>query len=198
MKTRMLNKNDCNEVAAIHIQAFEGFFLTTLGIRFLRTYYKSCFKCVDTIAFGINDDNNNLIGFATGTILSKGYHKKILLNNLFSFLYSIIQSVIFRPSVLIRLAFNINKNKENEDDGVYSELLSIGVIPDKNGKGIGAILLQEFEIEAKKRGASKIALTTDLFQNERVIRFYTKSGYETFYEFNTYPNRRMLKMIKIL
>ena len=44
----------------------------------------------------------------------------------------------------------------------------------------------------------EISLTTDYYNNEKTIAFYKKMGYAVLYEFVTYPNRKMYRMIKNL
>jgi ribosomal protein S18 acetylase RimI-like enzyme len=92
----------------------------------------------------------------------------------------------------------MEKTKLIEDDGKYAELLSIAVTPNAKGLGIGRELIAHFESDAKARGCKKIALTTDYYNNDVVVAFYKKSGYKVFYEFTTYPNRKMYKLIKNL
>lgn len=77
-------------------------------------------------------------------------------------------------------------------------MLSIAILPDLKGSGYGKVLLDEFEKKAKFHQASKIALTTDYNNNDNVIKFYNKSGYEVYYDFIAYPNRHMYKLIKKL
>ena len=53
----------------------------------------------------------------------------------------------------------------------------------KNRLGIGQNLLAKFESNVKEKGINKITLTTDADDNDNVLRFYKKSGYEIFYDF---------------
>jgi GNAT superfamily N-acetyltransferase len=71
-------------------------------------------------------------------------------------------------------------------------------MPNLKGFGYGKMLLDEFEFNAKKMGVNKIALTTDFYDNETVINFYKTNNYKAYYDFMTYPNRKMYKMIKNL
>jgi ribosomal protein S18 acetylase RimI-like enzyme len=198
MKIKQLEISDVNAVVKIHQSAFSSFFLTQLGERFLRVYYRSCIKSkVSTIAVGIFSPNNALLGFSIGSAQSKGYYKAVLKDNFVRFCGVGLYLVFTKPLALIRLAKNMDKiNEELNDDGLYCELLSIGIDSKDKGKGYGKVLLEAFENEALKRGINKIALTTDYNNNDGVIAFYKKSGYEVFYEFITYPNRKMYKFIK--
>lgn len=197
-KFRKMVFSDVKEVSLIHQAAFKNFFLTTLGIRFLETYYEACLTNDNTIAFCALDNNGKIVGFATGTLLAKGYHKSIFLRHWFVFLASLAISIVKKPSILIRLARNLEKNERKDDKGDYAELLSIGVDPSCKGGGVGKTLLNFFRQEIKKRGGNKIVLTTDKLNNDSVLGFYQKAGFETYYEFSTYPNRKMYKLIALL
>jgi ribosomal protein S18 acetylase RimI-like enzyme len=93
---------------------------------------------------------------------------------------------------------NFRKVNHVDDDGKYAELLSIGVLPEKNGLGIGKKLLIKFENKVREKGINTITLTTDLESNDNVLNFYKKCGYKVYYDFITFPNRKMLKLIKEL
>ncbi len=85
-----------------------------------------------------------------------------------------------------------------KDDGYYAELLSIGVSVKWQGQGIGKKLLIQLENEMKLQGCSSLSLTTDYNDNEKAIQFYKGLGYAVYYDFITYPNRKMYRMIKKL
>lgn len=188
---------DYKQVAQVHLNSFKGFFLTELGIKFLFIYYKSVLKSKNTISVcAIN--NNLIIGFITGCTLSKGYNKNLLLANLFSFSLFALQTLFTKPKSLIRLFNNFNKIKNSSDDGMYSEIQSIAVLPEFKGKGIGEALVKEFEKIAIEKKIDKITLTTDYYDNDSVVNFYKRNGYTVFYDFMAYPNRRMYKLIKNL
>ena len=186
------------QIAEIHLNSFKGFFLTTLGFSFLKAYYKTCAKSEDAISIcAIDDETGKILGFSVGCYHSKGFNKRLILSNLIIYSYQAIIVFFTKPLALIRIFKNLGKGEGvKKDDSNYAELLSIGVLPDKNGLGIGKNLLMEFESEVKKKGLHKITLTTDAEANENVLQFYKKSGYKVFYDFITYPNRKMFKLIK--
>jgi ribosomal protein S18 acetylase RimI-like enzyme len=195
---RKLNVIDVSEITLIHIKSFKDFFLTSLGKRFLNTYYKSCLKSAESIAICAIDENQNLVGFSVGCVHSKGFHKRLIKKSLLDFMVQGIIILFSNPKAIIRLLNNLGKNTNKEDNGNYAELLSIGVLPNFNGYGIGKELIKRFEEEAKLRNAKEIALTTDLQNNDRVLEFYYNNGYSIYYDFIAYPNRKMYKLIKKL
>ena len=77
-------------------------------------------------------------------------------------------------------------------------MLSIGVLIEKKGLGIGKGLLFEFEQIINKENIKRVSLTTDFNSNDGVLKFYKSMGYDVYYEFVTYPNRKMFKLIKKL
>jgi len=196
---RKSNVSDSNQIAKIHLKSFPNFFLTTLGHSFLKTYYRSCAKSKEAISIcAIDQDDKKLLGFAVGCFNSAGFNKRLIFSNLLEYSYRAIVLLFTKPIALIRLYKNLAKNNNRDDKGKYAELLSIGVLPDQNGFGIGQYLLVKFENQVKKKGVNTITLTTDADSNDSVLRFYKKSGYTVYYDFETFPNRQMLKLIKEL
>lgn len=195
---RDLKSDDLESIVNIHLQAFKDFFLTSLGKRFLKVYYKACLNDTESISICVINQNNQIEGFAIGCLQSLGFHKRILIRNFPLFLQQAIIILFERPRSLIRLILNFEKNNNRTDNGKYSELLSIAVLPKNKGLGLGKELLNKFEEIAKNKGSKKITLTTDFYNNQDVILFYQKNGYEIFYDFISFPERRMFKLFKIL
>ncbi|MDM8160295.1 GNAT family N-acetyltransferase [Labilibaculum sp. K2S] len=199
MKVTKINKNIPEGLIDAHNQAFHDFFLTSLGSKFLKLYYSTVLKSSKGLVLCLQNEKGTVLGFAVGTAYSKGFHKNILLHNIFSYVWVLFIVCISRPKAIFRLLTNLNKGANNNEDlGDYAELLSIAVPPQYNGLGYGKLLLQAFEDELLNLKVKKSALTTDYFDNEGVIAFYKKMGYEIFYDFTSYPNRRMYKLIKNL
>ena len=189
--------SDSNQIAKIHLKSFPNFFLTTLGYSFLKTYYTSCAKSKEAISIcAINNETKKILGFAVGCLNSKGFNKKLIYSNLGAYFYQTLILLFTKPVALIRLFKNLGKGNIESDKGNYAELLSIGVSPDQNGLGIGQHLLAKFENQVREKGINTITLTTDADSNDSVLRFYKKSGYKVYYDFITFPNRKMLKLIK--
>ena len=193
---RTVYNYEYNFIAELHLQSFPDFFLSSLGKEFLETYYKSCLKDPDCIAFAAMDEYGELKGFILGTKLSKGFHKRVLVQNLYDFISSLIIICIKHPKSILRLLKNLSKNSREEKFNNYSELLSIGVSPDYMRLGIGKRLLKLFENAVLASGNSRIFLTTDSENNDKVVSFYERAGYIIQYKFETFPKRVMYKMSK--
>jgi ribosomal protein S18 acetylase RimI-like enzyme len=188
-----------DQIAKIHLKSFPNFFLTTLGYSFLKTYYKSCSKSKEAISIcAIDNETKKIVGFAVGCLNSKGFNKKLIYSNLGAYFYQTLILLCTKPLALIRLFKNLGKGNVLSDKGNYAELLSIGMSPDQSGLGIGQNLLAKFENKVREKGVNTITLTTDVDSNDNVLKFYKKSGYKVYYDFVTFPDRNMLKLIKKL
>ena len=196
---RKANKNDVKVIVSIHQQAFPDFFLTTLGSRFLQLYYKCMCKCEYAVTLCAEEDGV-VKGFATSSYYSHGFNTMLIKKNLLKFGLMGVELLFTKPKAILRLVKNLDKEAEGnavEDNGDYAELYSIAVKPGKQGSGIGKKLLLATEEEVVNHN-SKISLTTDYYNNEKTIGFYHSLGYQDYYEFVTYPDRRMWRMIKEL
>jgi ribosomal protein S18 acetylase RimI-like enzyme len=199
VKIRKANVKDANELALLHLQIFNNFFMSSLGHGFLKSYYKTALKFSNTICLVSIDGNDNIQGFVLGRVRTKGYLKKLLIRGLPTFLMQGIILIFTNPKALLRLAKNLEKKDRKsyfKDKQDYSEIGLIGVKPELKGRGIGHQLLTVFEEEVKEQGAKKLSLTTDYFNNEHTLKVYKAWGFKIYYDFISYPNRRMYRLIK--
>jgi len=197
MEYNVIQRHEHRYLTDIHLDAFHGFFLSSLGKRFLNAYYNAALNSNEMIAVcAINDEQ--IMGFATGCVRSKGFHKRLIYKNFITFLIQGLILIFTKPKAILRLIRNLDKISNENDDGEYAELISIGVSHAAKGMGVGKALIKTFEEEAIRKGCKKITLTTDYYNNKEVVTFYMRFGYQVFYEFMAYPKRKMYKFIKEL
>jgi ribosomal protein S18 acetylase RimI-like enzyme len=198
MEIKEISKKDLPQVIEVHKISFKGFFLTELGDHFLTVYYDCVRKDERGLLIGFYDEGQ-LCGFCAATTFSKGFNKHLVKKNLVRFSLIGVRLVFTQIPSLVRLVKNFTKtNPDVKDEGNYAELLSIGVSGNKQGQGIGKKLLIQLESELRLKGCTSLSLTTDYNDNEKAIQFYKDLGYAVYYDFVTYPNRRMYRMIKKL
>ena len=198
MIIRKATINDVDTIVEIHLNAFEGFFLTSLGAEFLRFYY-SCFVRSNETVTMIAEENGVIYGFSASSKFCNGFNSRLIKSNLIAFGLLSFKLLLIKPISLLRLVKNLSKKGENViDNEDYAELYSIGVCKSAQGKGVGKMLLLKSEQVMKEEGVTRVSLTTDFDNNEQAVGFYHSMGYETLYEFVTYPNRKMYRLIKIL
>ncbi len=191
-------KNDIEAIVRVHEAAFPDFFLTQLGFAFLRLYYKSVMNHKDGVLLTCKMDGAT-IGLCAGAVLSAGFNTKLIKANLFQFGWESMKILFTKPKALIHLMKNISKEDSSVgDNGEYAELLSIAVDPKVQRSGAGKAMLLELEKVLKEIGGERLSLTTDYEDNDKAVSFYKSLGYEPWYDFVTYPNRRMYRLIKQL
>lgn len=198
MELRKANKKDINRIVSIHLDAFKGFFLTSLGRDFLQFYYSVFLKSSETVVYCAVDDGS-VIGFSAATKVSKGFNKRLIMENFIRFVALSLKLIFTNPNSLLRLVNNLSKKSDEvEDEEDYAELFSIGVASTQQGKGVGKVLLAKTEEVLKLEGVKKVSLTTDYDNNDSAIGFYRSMGYTELYVFTTYPKRKMYRLIKNL
>lgn len=192
MNVRKATKKDINSIVNIHMERFSSFFLTSLGVSFLKVFYRAFLKVPGILL--VLEDEGEIKGFAAGSKENRGFFKKLLKNNLIEFAFSGVKVLITKPSALKRMASNAGKSEKN--NLIFAELLSIATR--KNKQGYGKLLLKEFEKEVARENENNLplSLTTDFENNEKAINFYKDSGYEIYEIYQAYQNRKMIRFIK--
>lgn len=194
---RKAKLKDVDEIVLIHQNAFKDFFLSSLGKRFLRLYYSSFIMSDEGVVYCAQKEEE-VVGFSACSYFSRGFNSSLIKQNVIKFGIEAFLLLFSNPRALIRLAKNMNKESSDvsiKDKGEYAELYSIAVSPKSQGEGVGRRLLTSTEQEIMKRN-TQVSLTTDYYNNDKTIGFYHSLGYENYYEFTTYPDRRMWRMIK--
>ncbi len=69
--------------------------------------------------------------------------------------------------------------------------MSIAVVPEAQGFGVGQKLVHAFLVEASRRGCEHVNLTTDRLNNESANRFYQRLGFSLFNNYITPEGREM-------
>ena len=200
MSVKIGNVSDADilSLVAVHNHAFPDFFLTGLGNRFLSLYYRTVSENESGILLGYYDEGR-LMGFCAATMRSASFHSQLIKENLLAYMIVAFRLLLTRPGAIIRLYRNLTKKSVSVNDkGDYAELLSIGVDAGCQGKGIGRALLCELEKEILSKGGRIVSLTTDYDDNEKVQGFYSSLGYQIYYDFIAYPQRKMYRYIKKL
>lgn len=196
---RQAKPEDVASIVKIHQAAFESFFLTSLGESFLNLYYSSFIKSKKGVVY-CAEKGEDIVGFSACSYKSKGFNSSLIKENLIQYGIEFVLLLLSKPKAIIRLVKNFDKeSKDNSvaDNGEYAELYSIAICPSCQGKGLGKSLLSVTESDVKDHN-KMISLTTDYYNNEITIGFYRSMGYHDYYDFVTYPERRMWRLIKEL
>ncbi|SFG62191.1 GNAT family N-acetyltransferase [Pedobacter insulae] len=167
---------DAKDIAILHFKAFKGFFLTSLGVNFLKIFYQGVLKHQQSVAVGAYTQDRELIGFAIGTKQPLGFYGAVLKKNWVKLGFSALPNLLTDPSKIKRLLTSLT-TKANADFQHTPTLLSICVSNSQQAKGIGGIVLGAFEAELKKNKLDTLVLATDALNNEHANRFYCNNNY---------------------
>lgn len=198
MKIRSATQLDAATLANAHIKVFPNFFLSTLGSDFLKVYYRALINYPETLCY-VAEENNVIVGYVVGRMRAKGYLKRVVKSNMFTFMLQGIKLLFTKPGALLRLVMNLEKKSDKKivvDNQDYAEIGLIGVNPEIKGKGVGHALFMQFEANLKENNVDRLSLTTDYYNNENTLSAYKAWGFEVLYEFIAYPDRRMYRLIK--
>ena len=102
MKLRFAKTTDFSSLAKLHLECSTsqpGGFMYKLGLPFLRTYYKLLIKEKSSVIIVADDENGNLLGFASGTMDAEA-HLKNLKRNFLRIGISLIPAIIKSPKIL--------------------------------------------------------------------------------------------------
>lgn len=187
---RKMRADDVPTVVQVHLKSFPGFFLTFLGAAFLRELYVATLADDDGIGI-VAEDVNGIGGFVTGTAQPAGFYRRLLRQRWWRFGLAAVAPVLRRPSIIPRLlrAFSKPGHATHQED--RGTLMSIAVLPEIQGKGIGQALVRAFLAEAACKGLRQVDLTTDRIENEAANRFYQQMGFVCEQTYTTPEGRAM-------
>lgn len=181
---------DVPSVVQVHIKSFSGFFLSFLGPAFLRQLYTATLADPSGIGF-VAENERGVCGFVTGTAQPSGFYRRLLLQRWWRFALASVIPITKRPLIVPRLlrAFSMSAHASQKEG--HGTLMSLAVLPDMTGKGIGKSLVYSFLKEAHKRDLHQVDLLSDRYHNNDVNAFYQGLGFRCERQFTT-PEGRMM------
>lgn len=182
---------DISEIAAIHVQAFPKSFLSELGPPFLKVYYRLVWSDPGGIVL-VHENSGEIDGFAAGFLRPDQFYRRMK-DARWSMLGCLIGAVVKRPWLARRIFYHVRRimlGKRRTHPG-ECELSSIGVRPDRRGRGMGKALARKFLEAAWNGGVACVGLTTDAHENDGVNLLYQGLGFELRECFEQYGGRMM-------
>jgi len=184
------NKELVDDIVDIHMNTFDGFFLTFLGRGFLKQLYKGFMeheKSGMIVAF----ERNELVGFLAYSEELSEFYKYLLKRKLIVFAWYAFGAFLRKPKVFFRLLRAFTYSRESKRTEKYVELSSIGVLPSVKRSGVGSKMMEHLVTLVDKDKFDYIKLETDRDNNEQVNQFYEKNGFKLEHTYQTPEGRRM-------
>lgn len=193
--------SDVAEVARLHVHAFPGFFLTSLGTPFLEELYGGFLGHPSGI-FIVAREAGHIVGFAVGTSKPVEFFPDLRRRRRVAFVIKAIPAIFRNPLPVCRKLFHAVRYRGEAPAPVERAsgalLSSLGVAETCRGSGLAGKLVLEFEQKAAQNGAGFVYLTTDAQGNDRVNRFYANNGYTVVSRFFQSGRREMFRYEKSL
>ena len=174
-------------MAQCHIKSFPGRFMTEMGYHWLCALYRFFIRHNGSICHVAVDNAGKVIGLAVGG--DQNIREEFLSSALFRYPHLIflkfLSKRLVRRVLLRELARKLprkrNANYSGDirapSDGVHSgNLLSICVLPDCEGTGVGGKLIESFQLACKTEGYEQLTLSV-LKENSHAAAFYKKHGW---------------------
>ena len=184
------DRNLIQDLAILHKAAFPRFFLTQLGIPFLKTLYTGYLEDADS-GIIVAEDENKAIGFIAYSKDYPRFYKGLIKHHIVKFALCSIGAAVRHPSFIKRLLGAFKKSDSVVKTEKYVELASICVDPSIEGKGVGSALIGYLKEIVDFNDFAYINLETDAVDNDNVNRFYVKNGFKLEREYITAEGRKM-------
>ncbi len=183
-------------IAKCHMMAFPDSLSSIQGHRFCRKMLEWYIVSERGVLIHA-EDNGRIVGYCSGIITKKpGLPGAVTSISQYAFREFVLAFVrkpwlLFHPDNLkkrktiynnILLKLGIKKKKKPVEANTvnfqtFRGIVGIGVLPEYQGKGVGSLMLQEFEHMAREDGVDKIQLTVKP-DNEKAIKSYIRNGWQ--------------------
>ncbi|WP_207670638.1 GNAT family N-acetyltransferase [Clostridium sp. BSD2780061688st1 E8] len=190
-----IEKNDgrVEQIVNVHMQTFQGFFLTFLGRGFLKQLYKGFIAYEHSNIITAENENSEVIGFLAYSHDMGGFYKWLIKKKVLFFAWYGLGALCRNPRCIVRLLRAFLKPAQSRRGEPYIEVASIGVLPECKNGGVGSQLLKVLEKSFDSERFAYIALETDAEGNEAANRFYQKNGFTLIREYETPEGRKMFE-----
>jgi ribosomal protein S18 acetylase RimI-like enzyme len=185
-----MRASDVDQAVEVHLRSFQGFFLTFLGAPFLRLLYRYLVTSPDGLGHVCLGEGEQVLGFICGTTCAS-FYRKFFVHEWWHVIAATVWPLIQRPSIARRLARAVVGPARRHVNEAGATLMSVAVLPEWQGKGIGGALVAVFLAEMRLRGVSRVYLTTDREGNDSTNAFYRRMGFQLSDSFVTPEGRPM-------
>jgi len=174
-------------MAQCHTKSFPGSFMTEMGHHWLCALYRFFIRHRRGICRAAIDANGKVVGLAVGGAphIREEFLGSALVRYPHFLFWKFLTKKLVRHVLLQELAKKLHlknaaallRNTKTPGTGIYSgNLLSICVLPDCEGTGVGGKLIECFQLACKAEGYERLTLSV-LKQNNSAVAFYKKHGW---------------------
>ena len=184
-----LQEDDLDAVARLHVAGFGDAFLATLGVPFLRHYYRTFLDYPEGCALVARRGMGGAaVGFVCGTEDVTRHYRLFLLRHLLLALPVLVTRAVREPRIVLGvlrrlppLGAIVGRHAHSRPGTPVmslpsAHLMSMAVAPAHRGRGVGEVLVEAFVDEMARRGVPRLMLGVR-DGNVPARRLYERTGW---------------------
>ena len=181
---KKMEKQNLAECARLHYSSIKNSFLCDIGYFFIKKIYAGIVKSADCAGY-IYLDNSEIVGFITGSKNTGKFMRNMILKNFLFFAPYVGLKILIKPHLIKKVFETLFYSKKSGADNTKAELVSIVVMSNQRGKGIGKKLFNELVLFFKANNISKFKVMVGK-NNTGANKFYESLGFNFSSTFNLY------------
>ncbi len=191
-RVRPMTPEDVATVVDIHVAAFPGYFLTSLGPRFLALYYAHVVSAKLGIGL-VFDCDGRVLGFAVGELNPGRFYRELFWRRCLAFGFYALKAAAKQPSILLRMTRQVFQRVEAPTSDDVARLAALAVAPEEQEHGYGRVLVAAFIERVSDRGGKTIFLEARK-ENQSVLQFYVQMGFKVVREVVQAPGEVLVEL----
>ena len=184
MPVQALKKEHTESIAKIHAEVLEGDFLPSMGVGFLETYYESVLSAGSVFGY-VYFELDKLVGFVAGSTNAAVMFRKTISDTGVKLGWKAIPALLRRPHLLRNVAETFLYPEREAVVSDRAELLVIAVCAEKQGEGIGRVLVEALNGEFRKQKVTSYKVSV-LESRVGANGFYKRLGFQQAATFSLY------------
>jgi ribosomal protein S18 acetylase RimI-like enzyme len=189
-----METRDMGAVTGLHSEALKIGFLSTLGEDFLSIIYQGI-TASDLGVIFVYEDDEKVAGFIAGSTDTQNMFREIKRRKFPRLAGNLAGKVIRKPSIIKNLRRSL-QYPEMAGDSVPAELLSIAVVENSRGKGIGSALVEALVKYFNEREVNTFKVSVDQ-RLDGADEFYERLGFELKDTIELYGKKMNIYIYKI-
>jgi len=189
---RPMSAKDIPAVVEIHVAAFPGYFMTSLGPKFLALFYAEAQRSSSCVA-QVFERDGMVRGFCLGELNSGSFYRRLFVRNWFLLTVISLMAVVKQPWILVRIARSLLERSARSGPEDYSVLGSTAVFPEEEARGYGLALVTAYLDHLRKLGVREVRCEVSI-KNQGLIRAYRTMGFQVLGERRVFPGTTLVEL----
>ena len=191
VRIRPGSPDDAAELAQLHANSIPHGFMTRLGARFLRVFYRALLTDPDGVCL-VSECAGAVVGGLCSVTSRSGFYRRLLLRHGFAAAVTTAPKLI-KPEVVRGVLENL-RYAQNGSGTPQAEMISLAVDPEFRRRAVGRQLMSASLAELARRGVGEVMLQTET-ENEAAQRLFTAAGFRTRTRFRLHAGQESTIMV---